>query len=134
MFRPVLRPLAYAMFSLTAIVPTLFACGPDFPDSVLTGDAVVLQTPTGNFERELARLCTADVPSFRAQPPKLGYEQQTADSDLADLLAALQLRRISGADRDRLLCDYMTVRDTLNAYRTASATWEESERESRKFE
>jgi len=61
---------------------------------------------------------------FRAQPPKLSYEQQTADADLADCRQRFSRAECQKRTEAGCCCDYAALRDTLNAYRATVATWQ----------
>ena len=63
---------------------SLFACGPDFPNTLLDGgDGAVLTAPVADFYRELQRM-KLPLPAFQALPATDGPGVQSIEADLAD--------------------------------------------------
>ncbi len=100
-------PLA-AFLAVTALsVAVLLACGPDFPNMLLTlGDRAILTAPSANFARELQRM---DLPPsrFRYQPPPPSGDASQA-AELADLRTALERSKLP-VDEITLVLERHTV-------------------------
>lgn len=103
-----------------------FACGPDFPNNLLTGgDQAVLQAPVANFQRELERMKLVTT-KLRAVPPAAGqkfYEQST-EAEMTDLDAALKREKISSELATVILHSHLAERMKLNVFLQAQHEWE----------
>ncbi len=114
-------PFALALFCLAIAA---HACGPFFPNNLLSGgDESLLAAPTANFRRELERLNLA--PSrFDHVAATNGYAQQTFDAELNDLTAALRKAKVPDETAIPIIAAHRKNRDELQRYRDAHATWE----------
>ena len=84
------------------------ACGPFFPNTLLDrGDAAVLAAPIADFSSELARLAPTET-KFTARPDTNG--NQLAETDLADLRAALKKGKVATREKERILAAYKLAR------------------------
>src|SRR5437762_9521505 len=84
------RPISIALAILLCRNVALFACGPDFPNSVL-GDEAVLAAPAASFANELVRICADHVPVF------LANSNDTVEADLADVRAVVKDKAVIDA-------------------------------------
>src|SRR5690349_412889 len=83
------RGLAILIFLLSFVV--ILACGPDFPNMLLTqGDHAILAAPQANFSREIRRLLPAKSLYRYHAPRKDGADSKEAE--LSDLSEALKAR------------------------------------------
>lgn len=121
---PRLLGLALITLALLSAASITRACGPFFPNNLLSGgDEVLLTAPVANFRRELERLNLA--PSrFDHIAATNGYEQQTFDAELADLAAALKRTKVSGEEAAPIVAAHRKNRDKLQRYRDEHAAWE----------
>jgi hypothetical protein len=96
--RRVCASAAAAILAAVLAPPTLRACNPEFPNSVIgVPDKALLAAPVADFRAELARIPAAHDPGVKAIPPKdyaswmddTAMEDQTDAAELADLRAAL---------------------------------------------
>lgn len=100
------------------------ACGPDFPNNLLSdGDEVLFTAPVANFRQELNRLHLA--PSrFDHVAATNGYEQQTYAAELADLATALTKAKVPDETATTIIAAHRKNRDQLQRYRDEHTTWE----------
>lgn len=112
------------LFLLALFFESAKGCGPDFPNSLLSGgDGVMLAAPVADFERELERLNLA--PSrFEHVSATNAYEQQTFNAELSDLAAALRKAKVSGEASARIIEGHRVNRTKLNDYVEACSNWE----------
>lgn len=90
--------------------PAADACGPDFPNRFLTrGIGAFALRSDSSLAKELARIPVAD-PGFRARnPDDLDYGRETAETDVADLRAALDERGIGRVRREAVVKAYREI-------------------------
>ncbi|HUA65533.1 MAG TPA: hypothetical protein VME24_06780 [Alphaproteobacteria bacterium] len=94
----------------------LSACGPDFPNNLLNGgDAAVLAAPVAQFESEMERMHLA-TNSFQAFITTNSYAHDSADTELADLLAALQQSGTPPSAAWNIIKAHQLERAKLQAY------------------
>jgi hypothetical protein len=103
----------------------VFACGPDFPNTLLDGgDKAVLTAPVADFKRELDRMKLLP-PGFRANPATNSYLQQTVEADLMDLRAALRKAGVPTKQKEAILQAYRTEREKIQHYKEELEKWQE---------
>lgn len=94
-----------------------FACGPDFPNNILYGDAALLSAPVADFEKELRRIRL--IPEkFEAQPATNGYANQTFETDVMELRLALKKGGHSSERIRDIVERYSVARQKLASYRS----------------
>jgi len=108
---------AVTVMIVLALIGRALACGPHFPDSILTSDDAVLAPPLGSFGAELQRATAGLVPVFTARVATNNLMQETVDADLADLRKAVSDRRVIAA--------YRKMRERLRDYVTKVDEWED---------
>ena len=88
---PADRRLAWRVtLALLFIGGSLLACGPNFPNMLLNqGDSAVMVAPVASFTAELERMQLVR-PRFPTRLPVNGHAEQTLESELDDLSAALR--------------------------------------------
>lgn len=112
------------VFLVAAGLGPVLACGPDFPNNLLSGgDAAVLAAPESSFARELMRM-NLGWSRFQAMPLPLhagdsSYAGQTLDAELADLKAALRAAQVPKEEADRILTSHQAERQKLRDFLTA---------------
>lgn len=118
------RLLVILPMILALLLPaTMPACGPYFPNMLLSGgDAPLLVAPVASFLKELERL-NLGVPMFRARLPENSHRAQTGDADLADLRTALEQGAVSAARREFLISQYQSARAALARQAEAVEAW-----------
>lgn len=99
------------------LLPIAFACGPFFPNSLLTGDATLLQAPDVRFATEIARLHPTPPPGLHHPPTELNPGECTAAADLQDFQAALASNPHPNADPLLALNLYRQLRADLESRR-----------------
>jgi len=100
-----------------------FACGPDFPNNILDGDAALLRAPVADFEKELRRIRL--IPEkFEAQPATNGYAKQTFEIDVMELRLALKKGGHSSERIRDIVERYSIARQKLTSYRSDVEAWE----------
>jgi LysM repeat protein/tetratricopeptide (TPR) repeat protein len=103
----------------------LFACGPDFPNTLLgAGDKGILQPPFADFQHELERLKLAGS-SLRPFLPAGGqtYPDQAAAAEMADLAEALKRSGALPALATAILTEHLHQRTKLKAVQEARTEW-----------
>ena len=111
-----------------------FACGPDFPNNLLTGgDSAVLQPPIADFQRELERMKLVSTPT-RAVPPAASQSlrEQTVEKEMADLAAALERKKVYAPHATVILAEHLRQRMRINAYAETYRRWQLEEMWKRK--
>ena len=115
--------LAAALIALGVGAALAWACGPFFPNRLLvSGDKAVLWAPVADFRIEIDRLKPAGKPPFHAvDPPDVDYREsayarQTADTDRAELRAALDALKLPADRRDGLLAQHDVLRGVLRTH------------------
>jgi LysM repeat protein len=119
--------LCFAMISNQAN-----ACGPDFPNWLLTqGDQAVLVAPEGNFAAELAHMNLGRA-RVRAIPPEErgGYATQSLEAELADLRRVLKQAGTPSSEASLICSEHQRQREFLAAAIEARRTWEDSHSQS----
>jgi hypothetical protein len=102
------------------------ACGPCFPNMLLTGgDGPLLVAPVSTFQAQLARM-NLGLPAFTALIPTNGHPSQTADADKNDLRAALPAGVWPVVQRERILEEYQGTRRALQDYAAEIEAWKQS--------
>lgn len=92
------------------------ACGPDFPNNLLSGgDAAVLVAPQAAFARELVRLRLAP-PRFPASESTNGFAAEAGAAELADLRAALKRSNLSVPESVELETNLQSMRASLETF------------------
>jgi tetratricopeptide (TPR) repeat protein len=116
--------LAILGLVLLTLALSAHACGPDFPNNLLTGgDEALLAAPVADFQHELARLDL--LPGrFAHVTATNGYEQLTLDAEMNDLVAALKKAKVSPEDSALIVEAHRVNRNKLNRYREACRKWE----------
>jgi hypothetical protein len=100
-----------------------FACGPNFPNSLLDGgDAALLTAPDANFAMELARLPSLAA-KFKASITTNDYATETIEGELADLRKALKVADASTAEAADIVYRYRIEREKLRKFRQATDAW-----------
>ena len=113
--------LALAAFSLGAF--GLWACGPFFPQWLLTNEAGILEAPVTWLRDAVQPLLPAEKPPFPVVLDEKGPIHETAEADRKDLETALAAMP---ADRRRAVIDpYVKVREAIVAWREQVAAWRE---------
>lgn len=112
------------MLGLLSLAATTYACGPNFPNNLLSsGDEMLFTAPVANFRRELARLQLA--PSrFDHIAATNGYAEQTFDAELADLTAALQQAKLTGLAAAPIITAHRKNREKLQKFLDEHQAWE----------
>jgi tetratricopeptide (TPR) repeat protein len=108
-----LARLALAVAGGALVVALVLACGPDFPDRLLTsGDAALLAPPVADFLRGLLALRPGGSEPFAAVPPAAddSGRKQTAAAEAADLEGALVARGDPPSMRERLIREVRQLR------------------------
>lgn len=100
------------------------ACGPNFPNNLLSGgDEVLFTAPVANFRRELERLQL--TPSrFDYIGATNGYAEQTFDAELADLTTALQKAKLTGVEAAPIISAHRKNREKLQKFAHEQTVWE----------
>ena len=99
----------------------LFACGPDFPNTLLDGgDAAVQVAPVLDFIGELERMKLVES-RFQAVLLNGGsggesFATQAASAELADLVAALKKAKIPKDELERICGAHQAARQKLNEF------------------
>jgi tetratricopeptide (TPR) repeat protein len=110
---------------------SLFACGPDFPNSLLDGgDAAVLVAPFTDFIGELQRMKLVES-RFQAVPLKgedagASFTAQSAAAELADLTAALKKAKVPDDEADRIRGAHQAAREQLGNFLADTEAWDNS--------
>src|ERR1035437_2796235 len=95
-----------SLFLLVAVLQnpgSLFACGPDFPNTLLDGgDAAVLVAPVTDFIGELQRMKLVES-KFQSVPLEgngspASFADQAAAAELTDLAAALKRAKVPDSE------------------------------------
>jgi tetratricopeptide (TPR) repeat protein len=115
---------AWAFLALAVALPAAWACGPSFPNWLLSdADRAALVAPVADFFREIARLKTTRQPPFRTQPPEASYAAQTADAELQDLRTALEQLGIPEERREVILREHAASRETVKRHQEGLREW-----------
>ena len=115
--------LRLALLTVFAFPATTHACGPFFPNNLLSsGDEALLASPIANFRRELERL-NLSPSRFDHVAVTNDYEQQTLDEELADLAAALKKIKVPGEEAATIIAAHRKNRDALQRYREELGGW-----------
>jgi hypothetical protein len=111
--------VALAAASLGAL--GLWACGPFFPQWLLTDEGRILEAPVTWLRDAVQPLLPADKPPFPVLVDEKGPIHQTAAADRKDLetaLAALPANR-----RQAVIDPYVKVREAIVAWREQVGRW-----------
>ncbi len=112
------RKWRYRLLSAALLLGTksLLACGPWFPNNMLDrGDAAVLVAPLADFYGELERIPASPTP-VRAVTSTNSYADETLQTELADLRAALQQAGKSSNDVERIVLSHSEQRMKLQEF------------------
>jgi hypothetical protein len=119
---PSLTPFV-ALTALFCLVHPAHACGPWFPNQLLTnGGLGLLIAPLADFTREIKAMELLPTP-HTAQPPVRDHATQTAEADLLDLRAALTRAQHPQPELEALLARHQRERDTLRAHAEQWQVW-----------
>ncbi|MCF7765220.1 MAG: hypothetical protein K9N62_16255 [Verrucomicrobia bacterium] len=101
---PADRRLVWTLtLALLFIGGPLLACGPNFPNMLLNqGDSAVLVAPVASFKAELERMDLVR-PRFPTRLPANGHAEQTLETELQDLRAALRQSGLPEPQADTLV-------------------------------
>jgi hypothetical protein len=100
----------------TALVWTLLACGPMFPNMLLNGgDRALLVAPVANFWKEIQGM-KLNPPRFASVPAQQGYAEEAADQELADLREALTMGGFPEAEIPVVLERHATERTKVRLH------------------
>ncbi|MEO7298088.1 MAG: hypothetical protein ABI042_05870 [Verrucomicrobiota bacterium] len=103
------------------------ACGPNFPNNLLDGgDEAVLVAPTTNFKRELERMKLVESKIQAVNPGDGNPANQTFEADVGDLIAALQKKKTSADDLEKIRAAHQTEREKLKNYLAEFEKWQNS--------
>ena len=117
-----------AAFALVARQdPRAHACGPFFPNRMLTGgDKALLSAPVADFAKEMDRLVPANPFNFTAVKPERGQEvnslRQTVLADEEQLTLALAEAETPRAEANRILAEYHRLRGTFLLWADSGCT------------
>jgi LysM repeat protein len=109
----------------------LFACGPDFPNSLLDGgDTAVLVAPVADFIGELQRMKLVES-RFQAVPltgeiAGASFATQTAVAELTDLTAALKKSKLPDDEVERIRSTHQAAREQLSKFLADTEAWANS--------
>lgn len=108
---------ATALIGFVLSKSTLLACGPFFPNNLLSrGDDAVLVAPELCFSLEMQRLNLGQS-RFKAVPVKFGdYAGQSLEADLNDLQTALKAAVVRAEEAEQILQAHREQREKLRAY------------------
>lgn len=102
---------------------SLLACGPWFPNNMLDrGDQAVLVAPVADFYHELERMQLAP-PKFRAVATTNSFAEETLQSEIDDLKAALKQSGKSAEEADRIVTAHLAERGKLQKFADAYEVW-----------
>ncbi len=110
---------------------TLFACGPNFPNTLLDGgDAAVLVAPVTDFIAELQRMKLVES-RFQAVPlneqdKQASFAAQTAAAELTDLTAALKKAKVPDAEQESIRSAHQAAREKLGKFLADTEAWADS--------
>jgi hypothetical protein len=104
----------------------LWACGPFFPQWLLTGDSRILEAPVTWLRDAVQPLLSADKPPFPVVVDEKGPVHQTAEADRRDLETALAA--LPASRRQAVIEPYVKVREAIVAWREQVAAWREEAR------
>lgn len=113
-------------FVLLVMGVTAWACGPFFPQWLLSQNGEVSQTvPQTSFFREIAAWKQGQRSQFKTVPPKndQSLTQQTRDAEERELLAALQQAGVPAAKRRATVKAYLATRTKVQDFGEARADW-----------
>ncbi len=127
LYSPIPRVLVAAIILVSVpSPPRAVACSASFPNQmdggVGTGDEALLQVPAGDFNREIKRL---DLPACALVFTGGNSAADTAETDIADLRAALVAAGRSAADVTAIADPFAAVRVKMVEYAKACADWRE---------
>jgi tetratricopeptide (TPR) repeat protein len=109
----------------------LFACGPDFPNTLLDGgDAAVLVAPVTDFIGELQRMKLVES-KFQSVPLEgygspASFADQAAAAELTDLAAALKRAKVPDSEAERIRSALGAARAKLGKFLTDTEAWSRS--------
>jgi hypothetical protein len=108
---------ALAAGAAVAGAAAALACGPYFPNRILTGRrSAILSAPEADFAEEIKRFQPSLKPGLKAVPPKgEDYARQTFEAAAADLKAALAKSEMGERQRDVLEANYAVLRRSVAA-------------------
>lgn len=105
---------------------SLLACGPGFPNNMLDrGDEAVLVAPVANFYGELERMHLTP-PQFQAINSTNTFADETLQSEVDDLRAALKQAGKSADEREHIVLAHLAERGKLQKFTTAHEQWADS--------
>ncbi len=103
-----------------------FACGPHFPNTIITSDHAIVNMPAGGFESMIRRIPIDPPVTFKAANlPNEWYfhshRKITATKDCGDVQAALTATSLPAAEADKAMQTYRLARAQVERYlKTAS--------------
>jgi len=121
------RRLAKTLALFTAVLSgalALWACGPFFPDWLVTRESGILEAPTVWLRDALQPLPAAKSPFPVVAADEKGPLHQTAAADRKDLETALAT--LPPDRRQGVIDPYMKVRDAVVKWREEVASWRET--------
>jgi hypothetical protein len=108
-------------------ISLVWACGPMFPDWLLTrGDLEVGRPPTTHLRKEIQGVLGGTTSLYRAVHAEKGHAEQTLDVALKDLHAALLSQSMPSQKMEAVLRDHQSSRKIIRKHRGAMEDWARS--------
>jgi hypothetical protein len=125
-----MRRRALPLFVTILAAAPAIACGPDFPNNLLSGgDAAALVAPEGNFARELARMNLATSRFQASERPKSErpktFAAEAAEAEASDLQAALKKAKVPKPELETILKAQLAARASLTSFVDGPAATED---------
>jgi len=99
-------------------ISVMWACGPWFPDWLLTqGDLELIKPPTTHFQNEVKHQAHAVPSSYKTIPSETTKTEQTLSKAIEDLRSALIERSLPPSEIETILQQHQTSRKTIQSYR-----------------
>ena len=129
--RLVLRASVFLLVAALQSPASLFACGPNFPNSLLDrGDAAVLGAPVIDFIGELERMRLVES-RFQAVPSieESGWNRfstQAGTAEIVDLTVALKKAKVPNDELERICRAHQAARAKLSQFLAETEAWTNS--------
>ena len=99
-------------------ISIMWACGPWFPDWLLTqGDLELIKPPTTHFQNEVKNQAHAVPSPYKTVPPETTKQKQTLSKAIEDLRTALIERSLPQSEIENILQQHQTSRKAIQSYR-----------------
>ena len=99
-------------------ISLMWACGPWFPDWLLTqGDLELLRPPTTHYQNEVDRLTTEFPSAYVTVVPETSKQEQTTGKAIEDLRAALKEQSLPLQEIESILHQHQASRKAVEVYR-----------------